>query len=193
VEFDYTEEQRALQDTLQKFIARDYDFEKRRKIARSPEGYSPAAWSLYAELGLLSLPLPEAYGGLSGAAIDVMVVMELFGQGLLLEPYLSTVVTCAGLIRDSASDAQKAELLPRIAAGSLQIALAAYEAAGRYELARVECKAQMQGNGWRLSGRKSVVVDGASAQYFLVSARSAGKNGIATASRYSSCRARRRA
>jgi len=177
MEFDYTEEQRALQDTLQKFIARDYDFEKRRGFARSPAGYSPAAWSQYAELGLLSLPLPEAYGGLGGAAIDVMVVMDLFGQGLLLEPYLSTVVACGGMIRDSASEAQKAELLPRIGAGHLQIALAAHEAAGRYELAHVECKAEAQGGGWRLSGRKSVVVDGASAQYFLVSARSAGKNG----------------
>jgi len=177
MEFDYTEEQRALQDTLQKFIAREYDFEKRRNFARSPAGYSPAAWSQYADLGLLSLPIPEAYGGLSGAGVDVMVVMELFGQGLLLEPYLSTVVTCAGLIRDSASDAQKADLLPRIGAGSLQIALAAHETAGRYELARVECRAEMQGSGWRLSGRKSVVLDGASAQYFLVSARSAGKHG----------------
>jgi alkylation response protein AidB-like acyl-CoA dehydrogenase len=81
------------------------------------------------------------------------------------------------MIRDSASEAQKAELLPRIGAGHLQIALAAHEAAGRYELAHVECKAEVRGGGWRLSGRKSVVVDGASAQYFLVSARSAGKNG----------------
>jgi alkylation response protein AidB-like acyl-CoA dehydrogenase len=177
MEFDFTEEQRALQDTLLKFIARDYDFEKRRGFVRSATGYSPAAWSQYAELGLLSLPLPEAYGGLAGGGIDVMVVMELIGQGLLLEPYLSTVVTCGGLIRDSASDAQKAALLPRIGEGHLQIALAAYEAAGRYELARVECKAEMQGSSWRLSGRKSVVVDGASAQYFLVSARSAGKSG----------------
>jgi len=177
VEFDYTEEQRALQDTLQKFIARDYDFERRRGFARSAAGYSPAAWAQYADLGLLSLPFPEAYGGLNGRGTDIMVVMEQFGQGLLLEPYLGTVVTCGGMIRDSASDAQKERLLPRIGAGSVQIALAAYEAAGRYDLAHVACKAETQGNGWRLSGRKSVVVDGASAQYFLVSARSAGKNG----------------
>lgn len=177
MEFDYTEEQRALQDTLQKFIARDYDFEKRVGFARSPAGYSPAAWSQYAELGLLSLPLPEAYGGLGGSGVDVMVVMDLFGQGLLLEPYVSTVIACGGMIRDSASDAQKAELLPRIGEGRLLIALAAHEAAGRYELAHVECNAAMQGGGWCLSGRKSVVVDGASAQYFLVSARSAGRKG----------------
>ena len=175
MEFNYSEEQLALKETLQKFIARDYDFDKRRHFSRSPAGYSPAAWSQYAELGLLSLPLPEAYGGLGGGPIDVMAVMESFGQGLLLEPYVSTVIACGGLLRDSASDQQKSELLPRIGAGSLQIALAAYEAAGRYELTHVECKAQAQGSSWRLSGQKSVVVDGPSAHYFLVSARNAGK------------------
>jgi alkylation response protein AidB-like acyl-CoA dehydrogenase len=176
MEFAYTEEQQALKDTLRKFIARDYDFEKRRGFARSSAGYSPGAWSQYAQLGLLSLPLPEAYGGLGGSAVDVMAVMELFGQGLLLEPYISTVVACGGMIRDSASDSQKSELLPRIGAGDLQIALAGYEAAGRYNLSHVECEARSQGDGWCLSGCKSVVVDGSSAQYFLVSARHAGKS-----------------
>jgi alkylation response protein AidB-like acyl-CoA dehydrogenase len=177
MEFDYTEEQLALQDILQKFIARDYDFEKRRGFSRSERGYSPAAWSQYAELGLLSLPFPEPQGGLGGNAVDVMVVMEQIGQGLLLEPYLSSVVTCGGLIRDAASEAQKDKLLPAIGAGSLQIALAAYEAGGRYNLAHVECRAEPQGAGWKLSGHKSVVLDGASAQYFLVTARTAGKVG----------------
>jgi alkylation response protein AidB-like acyl-CoA dehydrogenase len=177
MEFDYTEEQLALQDTLQKFVTRDYDFEKRRGFSRSEPGYSPAAWSQYAELGLLSLPFPELQGGLGGNAVDVMVVMEQIGQGLLLEPYLSSVVTCGGLIRDAASEAQKDKLLPAIGAGTLQIALAAYEAGGRYNLAHVECEADARGAGWQLSGRKSVVLDGASAQYFLVAARTAGKVG----------------
>jgi alkylation response protein AidB-like acyl-CoA dehydrogenase len=175
MEFDYSEEQRGLQEILQKFIARDYDFAKRRGFARSSEGYSAAAWAQYAELGLLSLPLPEAHGGLGGGAVDVMAVMELFGQGLLLEPYVSTVVACGGLLRDSGSEPQKSEFLPRIGAGGLQMALAVYEAAGRYELAHVECHAETQGAGWRLSGQKSVVVDGPAAHYFIVSARSAGK------------------
>jgi alkylation response protein AidB-like acyl-CoA dehydrogenase len=177
MEFDYTEEQLALQDTLQKFIARDYDFEKRRGFSRSEPGYSPAAWSQYAELGLLSLPFPEPQGGLGGDAVDVMVVMEQIGQGLLLEPYLSSVVTCGGLLRDAASEAQKDQLLPAIGAGTLQIALAAYEAGGRYNLAHVGCKADARSAGWHLSGHKSVVLDGASADYFLVTARTAGKVG----------------
>jgi alkylation response protein AidB-like acyl-CoA dehydrogenase len=175
MEFDYTEEQLALQDTLQKFVARDYDFDKRREFSRSAAGYSPAAWSQYAELGLLSLPFPESHGGLGGNAVDVMVVMEQFGRGLLLEPYLSSVVTCGGLIRDSGSAAHQGKLLPAIGAGRLQIALAAYEAGGRYDPSHVECRAEAQGAGWRLTGRKSVVLDGASAGAFLVAARTAGK------------------
>ncbi|HEV7356406.1 MAG TPA: acyl-CoA dehydrogenase family protein [Steroidobacteraceae bacterium] len=175
MEFNYSEEQLALQDTLQRFISRDYDFDKRRAFSASPYGFSPEAWSQYAELGLLALPFPEDFGGLSGTAVDTMLVMEQFGKGLLLEPYLSTVVTCGGLIRDAGSDSLKKRLLPEIGAGKLKLALAGYEAAGRYDLAYVTCTAQESGGSWRLSGRKTVVLDGASADYFLVSARSAGK------------------
>ena len=177
MEFNYSEEQLALQDTLQRFISRDYDFDKRRKFSASPAGFSAEAWSQYADLGLLALPYPEDFGGLGGSAVDVMLVMEQFGQGLLLEPFLSTVVLCGGLIRDAAPDAMKQKLLPEIAAGKLKLALAAYEAAGRYELSYVGCKAEQSGGGWRLSGRKTVVLDGASADHFLVSARSAGAIG----------------
>ena len=92
-----------MQDTLQRFIAREYGFERRRDLARSPLGFSAEAWERYAELGLLALPFPEEFGGLGGDGIDVMAVMEQVGQGLLLEPYLSTVVLCGGLIRDAAS------------------------------------------------------------------------------------------
>jgi len=174
VDFRYSEEQLALQDTLQRFISRDYDFEHRRALSRSPLGFSAEAWERYAELGLLALPFPEEFGGLGGNGVDVMAVMEQIGQGLLLEPYLSTVVLCGGLIRDAAAEPVKQSLLPRIAAGKMQMALAAYESAGRYDLAHVACSAAREGDGWRLSGRKAVVLDAPSADYFLVSARSAG-------------------
>jgi len=172
MEFNYSEEQLALQDTLQRFISRDYDFDKRRKFSASSLGYSAEAWSQFAELGLLALPFPEDFGGLGGNAVDIMLVMEQFGQGLLLEPYLSTVVTCGGIIRDAASEPMQQKLLPQIAAGALKVALAAYEAAGRYDLSYVACTSQESGAGWHLSGRKTVVLDGPSADYFLVSARS---------------------
>jgi len=142
-------------------------------------GFSADAWQRYAELGLLALPLPEEFGGLGGGGVDVMAVMEQVGQGLLLEPYLSTVVLCGGLIRDAASAPLKQSILPRVAAGKLQLALAAYEASGRYDLAHVGCTAVEAGGRWTLSGRKAVVLDAPSADYFLVSARSAGRVGDA--------------
>jgi alkylation response protein AidB-like acyl-CoA dehydrogenase len=174
MDFRYTEEQLALQDTLQRFIARDYDFERRRALTRSPLGYSPQAWAQYAELGLLGLPFPEEYGGLSGTGVDVMLVMESVGQGLLLEPYWSSVVLCGGLIRDAASAAIKQEILPQIAEGKVKLAFACYEAQARYDLGRVESRAAAAGSGWRVSGKKSVVLDAPSADYLLVSARTAG-------------------
>lgn len=175
MEFNYSEEQMALQDTLQRFISRDYAFDKRRAFSASPSGFSAEAWSQYAELGLLALPFPEEFGGLGGNAVDIMLVMEQFGAGLLLEPYLSTVVTCGGLLRDAASTTVKQKFLPQIAAGTLKLSLAGYEAAGRYDLSYVGCTAQESGNRLSLSGRKTVVLDGASADFFLVSARSSGK------------------
>ena len=141
MDFRYTEEQMALQETLQRFIARDYDFERRRALARSALGYSAEAWSRYAELGLLALPFPEEFGGRNGGAVDIMLVMELVGRGLLLEPFLSTVGLCGGLIRDAASEDVKRSVLPQIGAGKLKLAMACYEAAGRYDLAHVECTA----------------------------------------------------
>jgi alkylation response protein AidB-like acyl-CoA dehydrogenase len=175
MDFNYSNEQIALQETLQRFIGRDYGFERRRELARSPLGFSAEAWAQYAELGLLSLPFPEEFGGLGGNAVDIMLVMELVGRGLLLEPFVSTIVMCGGLIRDAASEPLKRTLLPRIGAGEIKLALAGYEAAGRYDVSHVACSAARDSNGgWRLSGEKSVVLDAPSADYFLVSARSGG-------------------
>jgi alkylation response protein AidB-like acyl-CoA dehydrogenase len=174
VDFRYSEEQLALQDTLQRYIAREYSFEARRGFSRAEPGYSARAWQEMANLGLLALPLPETFGGLNGSGVDVMVVMEQLGRGLMLEPYLSTVVLCGGILRDAADTAVQQQLLPKIAAGETKLALAAYEASGRYELAHVSCQAVRAGNEWHLSGHKAVVLDAPSADYFLVSARSAG-------------------
>jgi alkylation response protein AidB-like acyl-CoA dehydrogenase len=175
MDFNYSNEQIALQETLQRFIGRDYGFERRRELARSPLGFSSEAWAQYAELGLLSLPFPEEFGGLGGNAVDIMLVMELVGRGLLLEPFLSTIVMCGGLLRDAASEPLKRMLLPRIGAGEIKLALACYEAAGRYDLPHVACTASSGSDGgWRLSGQKTVVLDAPSADYFIVSARSGG-------------------
>jgi alkylation response protein AidB-like acyl-CoA dehydrogenase len=174
MDFNYSHEQLALQETLRRFIGRDYGFERRRGFARSALGFSADAWSQYAGLGLLSLPFPESFGGLGGNGVDTMLVMELIGRGLLLEPYMSTVVLCGGLICDAASEPLKGLMLPQIATGNVKLALACHEAGGRYELQRVGCAALRAGDGWRLSGQKTVVLDAPSADFFLVSARSSG-------------------
>ena len=174
MDFRYTDEQLALRETLQRYIARDYDFGRRRELAGSALGFSAQAWAQYAEFGLLALPFAEEFGGLGGDAVDIMAMMEMVGRGLLLEPILSTVVLCGGLIADSAAESTKHRLLPQIGAGTCRLALACYEAAGRYDLAHVASRAQEAGGGYRLSGRKNVVLDAPSADYFLVSARLSG-------------------
>jgi alkylation response protein AidB-like acyl-CoA dehydrogenase len=175
MDFSYSTEQLALQDTLQRFIGRDYGFERRREFARSALGFSAAAWTQYAELGLLSLPFHEEFGGLGGTAVDIMLVMELIGRGLLLEPFLSSIVMCGGLVQDAAPEPMKRALLPGLCAGEIKLALAGYEGPGRYDLSQVACSAAQSGGGWRLSGQKTVVLDAPSADYFLVSARCGGR------------------
>ncbi len=174
--FKFSDEQQQLRDTLQRFIRRDYSFEKRREIIRSPEGFSRAVWKQLADLGVLALTLPEAHGGLGGNAVDTLVVMEEFGRGLVVEPYLSTVVMGAGLIAQAGSEQQKSELLPKVAAGGLLLAFAHYEPNTRYELHHLAAQARKDKTGYVLTGTKSVVLHGASADQLIVSARTAGQS-----------------
>ena len=174
MDFNYTDEQNALRDTLSRFIAKDYPFEARRALAKSADGFSRDHWKQFADLGLLALPFPEDFGGMNGNAVDTMLVMEAFGRGLVLEPYLATVVVAGHLIRDAGSAAQKEALLPAIAGGELMLALAHYERGARYEVSRVDTAAKADGSGWTLSGAKGVVLGGGAADKLLVSA-STGK------------------
>ena len=173
MDFNYTEEQLALQDTLRRFIARDYAFEHRRALAKSADGFSRSAWKTFADFGVLALPFPEDSGGLNGNAVDTMLVMEMLGRGLALEPYVATVVLCGGLLRDAAGPAQKAALLPAIAGGELMLALAHSEPGARYGLDRVATTAAAVGSGWTLDGAKAVVLGAPSADKLIVSAMDA--------------------
>lgn len=174
MDFQYREEQLALQDTLSRFLGRDYGFEQRRALARSESGFSRDHWRQFADLGILALPYPEAFGGLNGNAVDTLLVMEMFGRGLVLEPYLATVVLAGGLIRDAGSQAQKAELLPAIAGGELLLALAHHEPGARYESRHVATAARRDGDGYRVDGAKAVVISGSAADRIIVSARTSG-------------------
>ncbi|MBM3391393.1 MAG: pimeloyl-CoA dehydrogenase small subunit [Betaproteobacteria bacterium] len=170
MDFNYTDEQNALRDTLARYIAKDYGFEQRRALAKSDDGFSREHWEQFAELGLLALPFPEEFGGLNGNAVDTLLVMESFGRGLVLEPYLSSVIVAGGLIRDAGSTAQKEAILPAVAGGERLLALAHYERGGRYEVSRVDTAAKADGGGWKISGAKGVVLGGGAADTLLVSA-----------------------
>lgn len=171
MDFNFTEEQNALGDTLARYIAKEYAFEARRALANSELGYSRGHWRKFAELGLTALPFDEEFGGLKGTSVDTYLVMQAFGRGLVLEPYLSCVVLAGHLMRDFGAAAQVEEWLPRLAAGETLLSLAHYERKGRYQLDGVETSAQNAGSGWVLNGEKAVVLGGAAADTFLVSAR----------------------
>ncbi len=177
MDFNYTEEQLAIQDTLRRFIAKDYGFEHRRATAKSADGFDRQAWATFAEFGILALPFPEDMGGLNGNGVDTMLVMEMLGRGLALEPYIATVVLCGGLIRDAGNTAQQESIIGGIAGGERLLALAHYEANGRYDLAHVTTTATANGgdanSGWKLNGAKVVALGAPAADTLVVSAKTA--------------------
>ena len=168
--FDYNEEQQLLADSVARFAQKDYDFETRKQIIASPEGYSAEVWSTFAEMGLLGLPVSPDYGGFGGGAVDMMAVMEAFGEALVVEPYLPTVGLGARLVARAGSEAQKQAILPAVAEGRMKLALAQTEDGARYNLARVATRAAKSGGGWKLEGRKRVVLGAPSADRLIVSA-----------------------
>jgi pimeloyl-CoA dehydrogenase small subunit len=175
MDFDLTEEQRLLRDSVDRLLADHYDFAARRGYLAEPDGHSKAMWERYAELGLLGLPFAEEHGGFGGGAIDTMLAMEAFGRVLALEPYLATVVLCGTALRFAGSEAQQSAILPQIAEGRMTLAFAHGERQARYDLADVltTAKARVSG-GWVLDGAKSVVVHGDNADRLIVSGRNSG-------------------
>ncbi|RNJ42774.1 pimeloyl-CoA dehydrogenase small subunit [Mesorhizobium erdmanii] len=172
--FDLTEEQRLLKDSVQRLMQDKYGFEDRSGYQRQDCGYSESMWSSYAELGLLALPFPEEYGGFGGGAVETMVVMEAFGGALVLEPYFPTVVLAGGILRHGATDAQKAELIPAIAQGETSYAFGYLEPQSRYDLSNVQTEAKRDGGDWVLNGTKGLVLHGDRAGKIIVTARTAG-------------------
>src|SRR5690349_20977846 len=163
MDFRLSDEQQQLHDTLARFVQKDYSFEKRKAILKSKEGISREAWKQLADMGLTALGLPEAHGGLPGTPVDTLVVMEVLGRGLVVEPYVATVVLGAELVAKAGSEAQQAAILPAVAAGEKLLALAHEEAGGRYELEHVATTAKKQGDHYLLNGAKTVVLHGAQA------------------------------
>jgi len=177
MDITFSDEQRLLRESADRFVGETYTADHRRKSAAEPNGFSPTIWKQFAELGWLALPIAEEHGGLGGGAVETGILMEAFGRGLVSEPYLSTVVIGAGLIASCGSEAQKQALLPKVAEGSLFLALAHAERAARFDLAKVKTTATKTPNGFRLNGHKIAVLDGEAADQIIVSARLASANG----------------
>ena len=174
MDFSLNDMQLMLADTVEKFIENEYDFETRQRYAASDTGYSKEAWATFAELGWTAAPFDEDDGGFGGGPIDTMVIMERFGRGLIVEPYLANVILAGGILKRLASAAQKQQWLLPMIAGELQATLAFLEPQSRYELSNVATTADKTADGWVLSGRKGYVLNGRNADIVIVPARTSG-------------------
>ena len=175
MDFSYSEEQQMLQDSVQKFVQRHYDFDSRRKILTSNAGFSNEHWQLFAELGWLTVPFSTDDDGFGGLATDLMVVMEEFGKAMLVEPFLATAVLGGGLVSELGSPEQKADALPSLMSGSLQLASALAETNARYNLASVATTARGDGDHYIVDGAKTLVLNAPAAHRLLVSVRTSGE------------------
>ncbi len=172
--FDYSEEQQLLAQSVRQFLTKEYTFAARTEIIESDQGYSEHVWATFAEMGLLGLPFSSEVGGFGGNAVDLMPVMEAVGDGLIVEPYVASVGLGGQLIARRGSEAQKQDVLPALIAGSRKLAFAQTERESRYNLAHVECRAHKSADGYTLEGEKCVVLHAPCADTLIVSARTAG-------------------
>jgi pimeloyl-CoA dehydrogenase small subunit len=173
MDFSLSDEQRLLQESADRLLKDRYGFEDRKRHQAEPAGFSRELWATFAELGFLGIGFGEDFGGF-GTFVDTAFLLEAFGRALVIEPYLPTVVLGGGLVALAGSEAQKADILPRIVAGELLLAFAQGERQSRYTLSNVATQAEKTGSGWRLNGQKSVVLGGDSADLLIVSARTGG-------------------
>lgn len=175
MDFSFTEEQTLLEESVTKYMQNDYDFESRQKLTRSELGYSAENWATFAELGWLGVSFSEADGGFGGGAIEAMLMAEIFGKSLVVEPFLATVVLTGGAIRHGGTPAQKEKYLPGIIDGSVQGALAYAEPQGRFNLSDLTTTASQKDGGYVINGYKAVVLNGPAADILVVSARTSGE------------------
>ncbi|MEM5494388.1 acyl-CoA dehydrogenase family protein [Hoeflea sp. AS16] len=174
MDFDLSEEQTMLKDSVERLLKDQYDFEARGKYHAGETGFSEKMWNQYAELGLLALPFAEEDGGIGGGPTETMIVMEAFGKALMLEPFFASVILAGGVLRHAGSADQKSALIPAMAEGGLRMAFACAEPQGRYDLFDVETSAKKDGDGWVIDGKKALVLHGDSADKLIVSARTSG-------------------
>jgi pimeloyl-CoA dehydrogenase small subunit len=173
MDFELSEEQRLLKDSVERLTTQRYDFEARKKYMKETDGWSRALWKQYVDLGLTALPFAEEHGGIGGGAVETMIVMEAFGRALALEPYFASVVLGGAFLRLGGGEAAR-DALPQVAAGEALLAFAHTERQSRYDLADVSAMAKKDGEGYVLNGEKSLAVHGDCADKIIVSARVSG-------------------
>jgi alkylation response protein AidB-like acyl-CoA dehydrogenase len=174
VDIQFTDEQELMRDSLQRLLRDQYDFDTRRKIIATEEGWSRKHWGAFADLGLLAAPFPEDLGGLGAGPLASMIIMQEFGRNLVVEPFFETIVVAGGLIEHAGSKAQREEFLPEIAAGKAIWALAWAEGRSRYDLNNVGTTAARHAGEYLLSGAKAAVIGAPWADRLVVSARTSG-------------------
>src|ERR1700730_1727992 len=174
MDFDLSEEQRLLKESVDGLLTDSYEFDQRKKYMAEKGGWSKAIWSKLAEQGLLGLPFAEADGGFGAGAVETMIVMEALGKARVLEPYLATVVIAGGFLRHGGSAAQKQAHIPSIIDGAKTFAFAQLEKNSRYDLNDVSTSAKKKGDGWVIDGEKFVVINGENADTLIVTARTKG-------------------
>ena len=174
MDFTFNEEQSLIQDQVDQFVQKEYDWETRQSLSNSELGFGEDNWKKFAELGWLGISVSEDSGGFGGSAIESMLIMEAFGKGLVVEPFLETVIMAGGLIDDHGSDQQKSSFLEPAIAGEMHLALAYAEPQSRFNLSDVVTEAKADGDNFIINGYKSVVMNGPSADQIIVSARTSG-------------------
>jgi alkylation response protein AidB-like acyl-CoA dehydrogenase len=172
--FEFSDEQQQLHETVNRYLSEQYTFERFRAINASADGWDKTAWSGLAELGVLALTVPAAQGGLGYGPLETLSVMGACGRSLLLEPFLSSAVIATALLRSFPADTAGAELLTKMAGGGAIAVLAHYEPESRYETQWVKSQARKSGESYTLDGHKAVVLHAAAADTLLVSARISG-------------------
>mgnify|MGYP001319267437 FL=1 len=182
MDFTFNEEQTLIQDQVDQFIQKEYDWETRQSLSNSDLGFGDDNWQKFAELGWLGISTSEDCGGFGGSAIESMLIMEAFGKGLVVEPFLETIIMCGGLLDEHGTDHQKSSILESAIEGKLHLAMAYAEPQSRFNLSDVVTEAKEDGDSFVLNGYKSVVMNGPSANKLIVSARTSGaqldENGI---------------
>jgi alkylation response protein AidB-like acyl-CoA dehydrogenase len=170
VDFSFSDEQQMLQDSVARFLEKNYDFDTRKSLVASEAPWSNEVWAQFAELGLLALPFSEEQGGLGGSISDCVAFSQSFGKHLVVEPYAFAIML-AGAALAASPNPKAAEWVEKIVAGEGLAAFAYEEGSGTASPGLIAMQASKNGDGYTLTGEKRIVIAGADADVLVVVAR----------------------